>query len=163
MKRISLYVMPLALILGFTVSPTHASLVDVGNGMVYDTVLDITWLQNANYAMSSGYDADGLMTWDEANTWATTLYYGGTGGWRLPTFDPNNPRPEIVEISSANELPSLRTQLMILHPTDPPSGNLDTNGDISPFFNLGHSGYESIYWTGMLGTTGAWEYYMGCG
>ena len=34
----------------------------------YDTVLDITWLADANYAQTSGYDADGRMTWSNATT-----------------------------------------------------------------------------------------------
>lgn len=60
----------------------------------YDTVLDITWLADANYAKTSGYDADGLMKWDEANTWAANLSF--TDGvhtynnWRLPTVEPVN-------------------------------------------------------------------------
>ena len=33
----------------------HAVLVDRGGGMLYDTVLNITWLQDANYAKTSGY------------------------------------------------------------------------------------------------------------
>ena len=60
----------------------------------YDTVLDITWLADANYAKTSGYDADGLMHWDAANTWAASLSF--TDGvnvyddWRLPTAEPVN-------------------------------------------------------------------------
>ena len=53
--------------------------------MVYDTVLNITWLADFNYAKSSGFDADGFMDWTTANTWANTLAYGGVTGWRLPT------------------------------------------------------------------------------
>lgn len=36
-----------------------AALVDRGGGMIYDTDRDITWLQDMNYAKTSGYDADG--------------------------------------------------------------------------------------------------------
>lgn len=60
----------------------------------YDTVLDITWLADANYAKSSGYDADGLMNWAEANAWAANLSF--TDGvnvyndWRLPVVGPIN-------------------------------------------------------------------------
>lgn len=71
----------------------QAGLIDRGNGMIYDTVLDITWLQDANYAKTSGYDADGQMTWGAANTWAADLVYGGYDNWRLPTIhftDTNN-------------------------------------------------------------------------
>lgn len=53
--------------------------------MVYDDVLDITWLQDANYAQTWGYDADGLMSWFAAMTLADNLVYGGYDDWRLPT------------------------------------------------------------------------------
>lgn len=62
-----------------------AILIDRGGGMIYDQDLNITWLADANYAMTSGYDADGRMTWSEAMTWADTLVYGGFDDWRLPT------------------------------------------------------------------------------
>ena len=54
----------------------------------YDTVLDITWLADANYARTSGYDADGNMNWAVAMTWTANLdpYGSGIRGWRLPTI-----------------------------------------------------------------------------
>lgn len=52
---------------------------------VYDTDLNISWLKDANYSQTSGYDADGRMTWQAANTWAASLNIGGYTGWRLPT------------------------------------------------------------------------------
>ena len=64
----------------------HAALIDRGNGMIYDSDQNITWLQDANYAMTSGYDADGLLTWAAANTWANNLVYGGYGDWRLTSI-----------------------------------------------------------------------------
>lgn len=57
----------------------------------YDTDLNITWLADANYAKTSGYDVYGRMTWADANTWVATLSF--TDGihvydnWRLPTSD----------------------------------------------------------------------------
>ncbi|MBI5042007.1 MAG: DUF1566 domain-containing protein, partial [Gammaproteobacteria bacterium] len=56
----------------------------------YDTSLNITWLANANYAMTSGYTPAytfGMMTWAAANAWAAGLNPHGSGitGWRLPT------------------------------------------------------------------------------
>lgn len=66
----------------FTVS-AQAALYDRGNGMIYDDVLDITWLQDANYAQTSGYDSNGRMRWAQANTWADQLSYGGYDDWRL--------------------------------------------------------------------------------
>ena len=86
---------------GSFVGPTHAALVGRDlNGSAgtfeayYDTVLDVTWLADANFAQTSGYDADGRMTWQEANAWAANLSF--TNGskvydnWRLPTVMPIN-------------------------------------------------------------------------
>lgn len=61
--------------------------------MIYDDVLKITSLQDGNYAETSGYVApasrnvarpNGRTNWDEANTWAANLSYGGFSDWRLP-------------------------------------------------------------------------------
>ena len=68
----------------------NAALVDRGSGLIYDDVLDITWLQDANYAQTSGFDSDGRMDWDTAIAWAGGLSYSGYDDWRLPiTADPD--------------------------------------------------------------------------
>ncbi len=79
----------LLLAVSFTL-PVQAALHDRGGGLVYDDVLDITWLQDANYAKTSGHDADGKMTWSQAVAWAGNLSYGGYNDWRLPTVAPIN-------------------------------------------------------------------------
>ncbi len=56
----------------------------------YDTTLDITWLADANYAQTSGFDSDGRMIWANANAWAAGLNVNGVTGWRLPTNTPLN-------------------------------------------------------------------------
>ena len=91
MKSMSIALMTTALILGLAIS-THAVLINRGGGMIYSTDLNVTWLQDANYAKTSGYDADGLMTWDEAMNWAANLSYAGYDDWRLPNYDPNSPQ-----------------------------------------------------------------------
>ncbi len=58
-----------------------------GGQAYYDTDLDVTWLADANYAQTSGYDSDGKMTWSEAHTWIATLNTAnhlGVNQWRLP-------------------------------------------------------------------------------
>ncbi len=59
----------------------------------YDTDLNITWLSDANYALTSGTDndgpIDGLMTWQKANAWAASVTFGGYTDWRLPTTTQN--------------------------------------------------------------------------
>lgn len=70
----------------------QAALIDRGGGLIYDDVLNITWMQDANFAMTSGYDADGLMGWNDAMTWAENLIYHDSvrgvdySDWRLPTM-----------------------------------------------------------------------------
>ena len=74
----------------------QAVLIDRGGGLVYDTVLNVTWLQDANFAKTSGYDTDGAMNWTAAATWAANLSYVDTvrnvtyADWRLPTVAPVN-------------------------------------------------------------------------
>jgi hypothetical protein len=81
MKRI----VTIAMLCGFTMSSAHAALFDRGGGMIYDDVLMITWLADADYAKTSGYDSDGIMNWAAANAWAGALVYGGFDDWRLPS------------------------------------------------------------------------------
>ncbi len=59
----------------------------LGGLAVYDTDKNITWLSDADYAKTSGYDADGMMSWLDAKAWAASLNVGGITGWRLPTAD----------------------------------------------------------------------------
>ncbi len=87
-KRVGLSLAFLCLVV--CTNPVFAALINRGTGMIYDTELDITWLQDANYARTSGYDSDGLMIWDQALTWAGDLVYGGYDDWRLPQILPVN-------------------------------------------------------------------------
>lgn len=67
-----------------SIANAEATLIDRGGGLIYDTDLNITWLQDANYAKTSGYDDNGLMTWQQAMVWADNLVYAGYEDWRLP-------------------------------------------------------------------------------
>lgn len=50
----------------------------------YDSVLNITWLADANYAKTSGFDADGLVDYGVLLSWAADAAIGGSEDWRLP-------------------------------------------------------------------------------
>jgi hypothetical protein len=69
----------------------HATLISRAGGLAYyDTVADLTWLADANYALTSGYvtdGPDGTMNWESATLWAAHLNIAGEYGWRLPTTD----------------------------------------------------------------------------
>ena len=59
---------------------------------LYDDVLNVTWLRDANYARTSAYavaDSLGRMNWGEANAWAANLVVGAYDDWRLPTMISN--------------------------------------------------------------------------
>ncbi len=82
------------------VSTVDAALVSRLGGLAYyDTVLNITWLQDANYANTTGYgpaDFEGKMDWADANAWAAGLSIAGVGGWRLPDTAPVDGGPLIT-------------------------------------------------------------------
>lgn len=56
--------------------------------VVNDSDLNLTWLADANYAKTSGYHMNGMMSWDQAQSWVISLNttnYLGYHDWRLPT------------------------------------------------------------------------------
>lgn len=70
----------------------RAELIDRGGGLIYDSVLNVTWMQDARYAITSGASAPGSgMSWLEAKDWANSLeYYDPIRNvtwtdWRLPS------------------------------------------------------------------------------
>lgn len=67
----------------------NAALYDRGNGMIYDSVQNITWLQNANLIASLQPGDPGYFDWGGANYWANNLIYGGFDDWRLPSAKPD--------------------------------------------------------------------------
>ena len=72
------------------ISTSNAIIIDNGDGTVTQIRNDgsvLMWLQDANYSMTSGYDSDGLMNWQEAMDWANTLSFAGHSDWRLPPAD----------------------------------------------------------------------------
>jgi hypothetical protein len=119
-------------VLGFSIL-TNAALIDNGNGLIYDTDLNITW-----------YDAVPVYyeRWQEANNWADVLTVGGVTGWRLPTT------PGTVEgYTSEGEMGHL--YYTELHNT----GGHFTNRE--PFTNL----QSFTYWTGTpYGLDNAWDF-----
>ena len=85
----------------FLISQAHAALVDRGSGMIYDTTLQITWLQDASQG--------GNVTWNDAVAWASNLSFGGFDDWRLPSMDVDGDQGNIfgegiVDCTTATEL-----------------------------------------------------------
>ena len=91
MKKCSAVVIGLFLSLG-ALSTAHATLINNGNNLIYDTVLNITWY-DFTYTGTHTFPTTGA-DWPDAMSWAAGLDVGGVTGWRLPTgpaslSDPN--------------------------------------------------------------------------
>lgn len=66
--------------------PATAALYDRGNGLIYDDVLNITWLQNANLQGTQAGDSNGNFIWTEGKEWVDDLVYAGFDDWRMPSI-----------------------------------------------------------------------------
>jgi hypothetical protein len=92
MKQRTLWMFTL-LFLGIDVS---AQLSTRGPEMIYDRILEVTWLRDANLALTnqfgvSGINADGSMDWATARAWMDAMnaaHYLGYSDWRLPHIEP---------------------------------------------------------------------------
>jgi hypothetical protein len=143
------FVAAILMVLGIAGSANAALHSRAGGTMVYDDVLNITWLADWNYAYTSGYAAaneggtltvtadlwmstrvspDGRMGWEAAMAWAANLVFGGYDDWRLPTGDKSQPLGPLNEFGSihkrATQNPSLGIQ--------------------APFINV-----QGLYWTSL--------------
>jgi len=86
-----------AVLLTFVATSAHATLIDRGGGLIYDDVLDITWLQDAG--LKPGYCCG---DWYDAMAWAHGLVFGGFSDWRLPSMDVNGDTT-VVDCNGASE------------------------------------------------------------
>ncbi len=87
MRRCGAIVGLVAAGLGFAGTAQAVALMDLGTGIIRDPSTNLEWLKDANYAQTSAYDADGLMTWTQAQTWIASLNTAnhlGHNDWRLP-------------------------------------------------------------------------------
>ncbi len=153
----------LTLVLWLTANVAQASLVgrlplngsddgDVGNYQAwYDTRLNISWLDDTNYAYSSGFstDFDGRMNWIHAQEWIASLNessYLGISTWRLPSASPVNEMADLYFGTLGGYCP-------------PTSGCVLP--DYGPFDNFP----AGDYWTSTLQFGGTWaeDFCFGCG
>ena len=148
MKKIFLAIVGVGLLMIGGVEIAHATLFNRGGGLIYDDYLNITWLQDANYALTQGVNPAqaGQMTFTTASNWVNNLsYYDSVrdttwDNWRLPTtLNIIGDFPDLIDI------PQLETEMGHLFFVD--LGNvMDTignNQNEAPFINMANS----QYWT----------------
>lgn len=148
------------------VGASHAALIDRGGGLIYDDVKNVTWLQDAHFAHTSGYSATGLLNWHDANTFAQNLEYYDRArevtwsDWRLPTavnsplsagYDPSGDTSELGYMYYVN----LGLTPVALDGTK----NRDIKTDL--FWNL----EGRAFWSGTIAkpNRSAWEFQFGYG
>jgi len=155
MKRLLVFLCAMMLVFGY-VRTVNAILIDRGGGLIYDSDQGITWLQDANYAQSSGYWSwqalgylpsipPGSMTWWDTMAWADGLEYYDSfrnvtwTDWRLPnSYNQDGSGPDSGYNATGSEMGHLYyTEL----------GNTAGSGGFTnggPFSNI----QPFIYWSG---------------
>jgi len=180
MKKSRLLGAVCATVFGLITTSSHAVLIGIlpetsgGSDWqaYYDDVADLTWLADANYAMTSGYDADGAMNWVDANNWAAGLTVGGVTGWRLPnTTDIGNDGPDYANtnpgtdygwnITAHSELSNMYYNVLGNLAYLDTSGNVQTGWgliNIGPFSKIQPNNYWSA--TDVIDSVSAWDFLM---
>jgi hypothetical protein len=133
------------------VGTSHATLIDRGGGLIYDDVLNVTWLQDTQYNLTSGASQYGRMTWEEGKNWTTNLaYYDSVRNvvwddWRMPTtvndfssygWDTTGASSELAFMYYIN----LGFAPNLAH--DPAAPN-PSSSNYNPFLNLAYRAYWS--------------------
>ncbi len=156
----------LALALGaFGIGTANAALIDRGGGLIYDDVLNVTWLQDVSYIQTSGYSALPQTNYTDGVAWADQLsYYDEVRGvsyddWRLPStidlgssrgYDTAGVTSELAYMWYINLGYQLNYNPL---PSDPaPVSDL-----YNPFINMAYRGYWSGTATERPG--GAWYFH----
>jgi hypothetical protein len=165
MKKLTLVGAVFAGISYFISIPSHAALVDNGGGLIYDTVLNITWAQP--FSPPGAFDD---RKWGPANTWAAGLTLGGVSGWRLPYISvaagagPVTGSP--IDCSTATEAACHDNELgyMFYQNFGGTAGqNVPPNGaqDVLALFPMLE---PDFYWSGTeFGSNDAWHFNFGGG
>ena len=136
--------------------PTNATLIDRGNGLIYDTVLNITWTQDASLCVALNNcvnpDLFGRMSWADANAWAANLTYGGVSGWRLPRINSASPSTTEGVCNTASACVASGNELGYMF-----QFNLNSSGRSVDGVTI--KNVPGTYWSGTAyNSTDSWEY-----
>lgn len=134
-----------------------AMLLDRGPDMVYDTVLDITWTQQAG---------DGVeRTVADAVSWADSLVLGGFDDWRLPFASVSAGAGPTSSVHSCNgaggadEVACRDNEMgyMFYYNLDGTSGD-NKNGAQTAVGGEQLTGITFVYWSGTTDFSGTWVF-----
>jgi len=135
MKKSMVILCAVVLVLGIF-KHADAVLIDNLDGTVTQIRNDgsqLMWMQDANYAKTSGFDPGGQITHSDAIDWASSLTFAGYTGWRLPVTSQN--AAGSGGYNSSSEMGDL-----YYNELDNTAGSFTNAG---PFFNI----MDYWYWT----------------
>jgi hypothetical protein len=143
----------------------EAVLIDRGGGLIYDTALNVTWLQDARYAWTSGATwPGGGMNWFEAQNWVSGLeFYDAVRGvtltdWRLPSTI-SSPASEGFDTSGLSSELAFMYYVNLGYSANPslnPGDPEPTATNYNPFTNIGYRSYWSGTGAGIADRDLAW-------
>jgi hypothetical protein len=137
----------------------NATLIDRGNGLIYDTALDITWMQNAHA---------GDNMWEMARDLAASTTFAGLTGWRLPSVGPDysfevpfNPPPFDCSTGTAAQCAASGNELGYMYyynlaGTPGPNKTGDQVADGVVLYDI-----QGEYWAGTLAYPGEFSWSFG--
>ena len=133
-------------------APVRAELV-LRNGMVYDSLQDLTFLQDVRLARTLGQNDDGLFNWHDADEWVTNLTFAGHDDWRLPElFRGCGP----LSTNCTSEISRMLVHLGWTNRSD--SWGDYYPGTVSPFLNLSNQSYDQAWLDSGYVWSITWQY-----
>jgi hypothetical protein len=151
------------------IGTANATLIDRGGGLIYDSALNVTWMQDAQYSITSGANQFGRLNWQAANDWAAGVQFHDSvrnvtwGDWRLPTTINN-------ASSLGYDLTGLSSELAHLYYVDlgyAPNYSHDrfapapTSSNYNPFINLAYRAYWSATASDYPGQAWGFHFHFG--
>lgn len=136
------------------VGTSQAALIDRGGGLIYDDVLNVTWLQDAGYVATSGFNSTGRLSFQQAVDWTKDLVYYDSvrnvawDDWRLPTTF-NAVSPPTFDLSGASSELAYMYYVNLGYAPNYERDRFDplpTSSNYNPFINLAYRGH----WSGTM-------------
>jgi len=124
---------------------TQAALVDAGNGLVNDTVLDITWVADASLS--------GGQSWGDLVDWAENLVYAGYDDWRLASMSvaagtPTGATDSIIACQTDTEVNCRDNELGYMYTYYLPGNYGDNKTGDQTVGDVTLTGIQNVYWSG---------------
>jgi hypothetical protein len=142
---------------------SHATLIDRGGGLIYDDVLNVTWMQDIQYAYTSGANPWPVMNWTMATEYVSNLdYWDSVRGvmisdWRLPSTI-NAPSSDGWDTTGLSSELAYMYYINLGYQAQPGDRTLPapSSTNYNPFLNMAYR----AYWSGTNGDLADRAWYL---